>query len=91
MSWHDVGSWGLLVLAICVVWFLVIMTMALRALVQLLGQAAQPFPWNAGHRAPSPRPEHHEQPEHIAAQRFARGDIDAETYHRTIEVLRAAH
>ena len=88
MTWHDVGSWGLLILALCLVWFLVIMTMGVGALVRLLRDATRPYPWNVAEKPHPAAPEPLQPPEHIVAQRFARGDIDAETYQQAVEVLR---
>jgi putative membrane protein len=88
MSSHDVGSWGLLILSICLVWFMIVMSIGVGALVRMLRDSTKPFPWHvAGHPHPA-APEHLHSPEHIVAQRFARGDIDAETYTRSIALLR---
>jgi uncharacterized membrane protein len=86
MSTHDVGVWGALLLSACMLWFLLIMTVTAVALIQLLRQSSKPPPWHATHGPAAPHPQH---PEHIMAERFARGEIDANTYKAGVDLLRS--
>ena len=77
MHWHDHGmngwGWGLMALAMVVFWGLVIAGVVV--LVWYLRRDDRS-------RAQSPTAEQ------ILADRFARGDIDEEEYHRRLQVLR---
>ena len=69
------GAWGWLWMAVgmLVFWALVV------TVVVLLVRAAR-----RQNREPYPRP----TPEHLLAERFARGEIDEDEYHRRLDVLR---
>ncbi|HEY9474787.1 MAG TPA: SHOCT domain-containing protein [Mycobacteriales bacterium] len=79
MIWYDhnghPGAWGWLWMAVgmLVFWVLVV------TVVVLLIRAAR-------RREPEPRPR--PTPEHLLAERFARGEIDEDEYHRRLDVLR---
>lgn len=87
MSTHDLGVWGTLILSACTLWFLLIMTVMVVALIQLLRQTYTPPPWQATGGPAAPQRSSH--PESIVAERFARGEIDAETYTASIGLLRS--
>jgi putative membrane protein len=81
-------AWGLGILTTFVFWALVVW--AIVALVSWArnSRPAGPDPAGPG-RGDAPRPG--EEAELILARRFAAGEIDAEEYHRRLEVLRAQH
>ncbi|MFC9964547.1 SHOCT domain-containing protein [Nocardia ignorata] len=81
MHWydHDVNSWGYawMGLGMLLFWGMLIVgfTLALRYLFRMEG-AQRPHPGPPG-------------PEHVLAERFARGEIDAQEYTDRLGVLRS--
>ncbi|WP_406193984.1 SHOCT domain-containing protein [Kitasatospora sp. NBC_01560] len=92
---HQVGGWGLGLMVILGLLVLAVLVLAVVALVRHLARTPRPVPpgaWGAGGtaavppgRAASPTPEQ------LLAERFARGEIDAEEYRHRLETLRAAN
>jgi Predicted membrane protein len=82
MMWwdHGMGGWGfaLMGLSTVVFWGLLIAVIVLVA--RYLSRTSQPGP-------PSPHP----TAEDVLAQRFARGEIDAEEYRSRLDTLRGRH
>lgn len=85
MMWWDgdgFGAWGLIAGGISMLLFWGLVVLAIIALVRYLGRSA-------GRSSPS-RPTDHAA-EQLLAERFARGEIDEQTYRRGVEVLREQH
>ncbi|MEV0667427.1 SHOCT domain-containing protein [Actinomadura luteofluorescens] len=81
MYWHgDMSAWGYALMTISMVlfWSLVIL-----GLIALFRYAA-----NSAHRQEPPSSA---TPEQMLAERFARGEIDAEEYQDRLETLRTSH
>jgi len=84
MYWPGGGGWGgwgfgLMGIGMLLVWVLVIvgLVILIRYLVR-------------GDRRSAPTPAAPPTPERILAERFARGEIDEEEYHRRLDTLRGA-
>lgn len=84
MMWvdHDVTGWGYGWMAISMVVFWGLIIAGIVVLVHYLARSEQPRGGPPADRAPSP--------EQVLAERFARGEVDEEEYHRRLETLRAA-
>lgn len=83
MMWYSGGGvhwwgWVLGTVAMAVFWGLLIW-----AALAIVGAVR-----SAGHPEDRPRGDLGEDPERILRRRFAAGEIDAEEYHRRLEVLR---
>lgn len=96
---HVLGGWGYGLLAVVLLVALVVLVLAAVALVRHLSRtsrSARPVPpgaWGPGVGAGSagpPRRAVSPTAEHLLAERFARGEIDAEEYRRRLDVLRGA-
>ncbi|MFB7666208.1 SHOCT domain-containing protein [Kitasatospora sp. NPDC056138] len=86
MYWYDHGTngWGFGLMAISMVLFWALIVLGIVALVRYLGRAQQhPTAW------PQSRPPGRPEPEQLLAERFARGEIDADEYRHRLEVLRS--
>jgi len=79
---HDVSGWGYAGMAISMVLFWGLVIAGIVVLVRYLARSEQPRGGPPADPAPSP--------EQVLAERFARGEIDEEEYHRRLETLRAA-
>lgn len=81
MMWYgdSMGGWGYLFMTMSSLAFVALMIAAIVALVRYSGRTGQqtggPHYWST--------------PEQLLAERFARGDIDADEYQRRLETLRA--
>ena len=84
MMWidHDVSGWGYAGMTISMVIFWGLVIAGIVVLVRYLARSEQPPGGRPVDRPPSP--------EQVLAERFARGEIDEEEYHRRLETLRAA-
>ncbi|MFJ6618920.1 SHOCT domain-containing protein [Kitasatospora sp. NPDC091335] len=99
---HIVGGWGMGLMAFGTLLFLVIVVLLAVALFRYVSRSRQPVPpggaapgaggsgsdgprgWGQkGQGAPGPAPEQ------LLAERFARGEIDAEEYRHRLETLRS--
>ncbi len=82
MMWvdHDVTGWGYGWMAISMVVFCGLIISGIVVLVRYLARSEQP------RGGPADRP----SPEQVLAERFARGEVDEEEFHRRLETLRAA-
>ncbi|MDH6124037.1 SHOCT domain-containing protein [Kitasatospora sp. GP82] len=93
MYWHDHGmdGWGFGLLAISMLIFWGLIIFGVVALARYLGRAPQhrPTAWSAGPPPGRPSPER-PSPEQLLAERFARGEIDADEYRHRLEVLRSS-
>ena len=78
---HDVSGWGYAGMAISLVVFWGLVIAGIVVLVRYLARSEQPRGGPPVNRPPSP--------EQVLAERFARGEIDEEEYHRRLETLRA--
>ncbi|GAA0673793.1 SHOCT domain-containing protein [Kitasatospora atroaurantiaca] len=80
MYWHDrMGGWGYGLMTIIMLLLLGVIIFGAVAVVRYLGRAPQRTPM-----PPSDRP----TPEQLLAERFARGEIDAEEYRHRLDTLR---
>ena len=81
MDWygHGIGGWGYGLTAITMILFWGAVIAGIVALVRYLGRGGQP----PGARPPA------QAPEQLLAERFARGEIDEDEYHRRLTALRA--
>jgi putative membrane protein len=82
MFWYGNGmaGWGYALMTVSMVLFWALVIAAVVVLVRYLRRDTQPT-------LTSP-PQRH-TPEHVLAERFARGDIDDEEYRRRLDTLRA--
>lgn len=77
MMWHDGwGDW----------WTWLVMSMSMVAIWGLVIWGVATVVRSASQS--SPRPDRASDPERILAERFARGEIDADEYHRRMAILR---
>jgi putative membrane protein len=83
MYWYGSGmsGWGYALMTVSMVLFWGAVIFGIVALVRYIGRGGQP-----GAAAPSQPP----TPERLLAERFARGEIDEEEYHRRLAALRSA-
>ncbi len=83
MYWYGSGmsGWGYALMTVSMVLFWGAVIFGIVALVRYFGRDGQP-----GTAAPSQPP----SPEHLLAERFARGEIDEEEYQRRLAALQAA-
>ncbi|PBC75853.1 putative membrane protein [Streptomyces sp. TLI_235] len=85
MYWndHDMGGWGFGFMAIVILLFLGLLVVVAVALTRYLGHLLRQRPpdWQA---TPSPP-----LPEQLLAERFARGEIDADEYRHRLDTLRS--
>lgn len=88
MMWYgDMGGWGYVLMTISSLAFVALAITAVVALVRYSGRAGQQT-GRAGQQtgtsygAPTP--------EQLLAERFARGDIEADDYRQRLEALRAS-
>lgn len=81
MYWHgnDMGGWGYAVMGVSMVlvWGLVIF--GIMVLIRYTSSAQEP------------KALPHVTPEQLLADRFARGEIDAQEYRERLDVLRGGH
>ncbi|MFD0274632.1 SHOCT domain-containing protein [Kitasatospora sp. NPDC127111] len=88
MYWTDHGmngwGWGFMTVSMLLFWGLIIFGVV--ALVRYLGRAPQHHP---GTPPAAPPPSERTPPEQLLAERFARGDIDADEYRQRLETLRS--
>ncbi len=84
MFWsdHDMSGWGYTGMAIGMVLFWALVIVGIVALVRYTSGAGQ-------QRASQAPPLPGENPEHVLATRFARGEIDEAEYQQRLTVLRA--
>ncbi|MGK4584730.1 SHOCT domain-containing protein [Kitasatospora sp. HPMI-4] len=85
--WYGHGphllGFGVMVVGMLLVWALLVL--GIVALIRYLGRSAQHRPDAWTQAPPTTRP----GPEQLLAERFARGEIDADEYRRRLEVLRS--
>ncbi|MFF3595405.1 SHOCT domain-containing protein [Kitasatospora indigofera] len=79
---HDMGGWGYGFMAIGVLLILGLLVVVTVVLARHLGQVPPQGP--PGGQATSPP-----SPEQLLAERFARGEIDADEYHHRLDTLRS--
>ncbi|GAA1090490.1 MULTISPECIES: SHOCT domain-containing protein [Kitasatospora] len=86
---HGMNGWGFGFMTVGMVLFWALLVLGIVVLVRHLGRTGPPPP---GPPAPPPadpgRPR--TDPEQLLAERFARGEIDAEEYRHRLETLRTA-
>ncbi|MFJ1704945.1 SHOCT domain-containing protein [Kitasatospora sp. NPDC088346] len=87
MYWndHDMGGWGFGLMAIGMLLFLGLLVVLAVALGRYLGQTPRPRPPDARPSSSPPLP----SPEQLLAERFARGEIDADEYRHRLDTLRS--
>jgi len=87
MYWNDHGmngwGWGLMTFSMLLFWGLIIV--GIVALVRYAGRAPQHHPAVP----PTVRPPERPDPEHLLAERYARGEIDTDEYQHRLEALRS--
>ncbi|MEV0533557.1 SHOCT domain-containing protein [Kitasatospora sp. NPDC050463] len=85
MYWndHDMNGWGFGLMTVAMLLFLGLVVVAIILLVRHLVDSPQHVP-GAHHSPPPERP----AAEQLLAERFARGEIDADQYRRRLETLR---
>ncbi|BDM69359.1 hypothetical protein HEK616_28460 [Streptomyces nigrescens] len=84
MFWHDrygVSAWGWLAMSVSMILFFALLILIVVLIVRALSRSG---PLHNGHPAPRGGP----SPEQILAERYARGEIDEEEYHRRLATLR---
>ncbi|GAA2250360.1 MULTISPECIES: SHOCT domain-containing protein [Kitasatospora] len=87
--WYGHGAhllgFGLMAVGMLLVWALIVL--GIVALARHLGRTAQQHPaaWTPTPQTPPAQPE----AEQVLAERFARGEIDADEYRHRLEVLRS--
>ncbi|MFD7982193.1 SHOCT domain-containing protein [Kitasatospora indigofera] len=79
---HDMGGWGYGFMAIGVLLILGLLVVVTVVLARHLGQVPRQGP-PGGQTSPPP------SPEQLLAERFARGEIDADEYHHRLDTLRS--
>ncbi|GAA2912343.1 hypothetical protein GCM10010517_78890 [Streptosporangium fragile] len=79
MMWYGMGGWGYVLMTISSLAFVALLVAAIVVLVRSSGRTGQRQP-SAPYTPPTP--------EQLLAERFARGDIDADDYRQRVEVLR---
>lgn len=87
MYWnaHGMNGWGFGLMTVSMLLFWGLLIFGVVALVRYLGRAPQHHPTNPPAIQPPERP----SPEQVLAERFARGEIDADEYRHRLEVLRS--
>jgi putative membrane protein len=77
MWWYGPGmsGWGFALMAVGTVLFWTLIVLGVIAVVR--------YPLSGGDRLPEERP----IPEELLAERFARGELDEQDYHRRLDVL----
>ncbi|MFJ9952386.1 SHOCT domain-containing protein [Kitasatospora sp. NPDC091207] len=93
---HVWGGWGFGLMALVSLAVLVVLVLVAVALVRHLSRSSRPVPpapWGSGGQAGVVGPPRAVSPtaEHLLAERFARGEIDAEEYRQRLDVLRGAN
>ncbi len=83
MYWYGdhMSGWGYALGIIGMVLFWALLITAVVALIRYLGGGR-------GHEPPPPPPPPHATAEQMLAERFARGEIDADEYRRRLDTLR---
>lgn len=81
---HDMNGWGFGLMTVAMLLFLGLVVVAIVLLVRHLVHSPQHVP--GAHPVPPPeRP----SPEQLLAERFARGEIDADEYRHRLATLRS--
>ncbi|MFI6845211.1 SHOCT domain-containing protein [Kitasatospora sp. NBC_00085] len=79
---HDMGGWGFGFMAIGILLFLGLLVVVAVALARHLGHLPRQSPPDGQAAAPM-------SPERLLAERFARGEIDADEYRHRLDTLRS--
>lgn len=82
MFWYGNGmnGWGYALMVVGMIVFWVLIVVAVIAVIRALTPATTPTP-----QPPAPASD---TPEHLLAQRLARGEIDEDAYKRTLHLLK---
>ncbi|WP_030800571.1 SHOCT domain-containing protein [Streptomyces sp. NRRL S-337] len=88
MFWHGhygVSAWGWLAMSVSMILLFALLILIVVLIVRAL---SRPGPLHDGHTDPRGSPGPGPGPEQILAERYARGEIDEEEYHRRLTTLR---
>ncbi|MGW2250771.1 SHOCT domain-containing protein [Kitasatospora sp. NPDC001660] len=94
--WHGyvhqgLSGWGIALMVLVMLLVLVLLVLAAVALSRYVSRSHRPLPRGAAAAGPSRSAVAGLTPEQLLAERFARGEIDAEEYRLRLDTLRSAY